>query len=152
MKKKPVSAKIVSEYILSLSEPEVGDIISNLKLQKLLYYCQGFHLAIYKKPLFEDRIEHWTYGPVVPNVYHEFKKYGDAHIPIPKGSDFSVLSKDQKELIDDVYDDYGQFSAWKLRDMTHQEPPWNKTKDNEEISHEQLSSYFITCVEDNDNG
>ena len=45
-----------------------GELVSNLKLQKLLYYVQGFHLAVFGEPLFEEEIEAWMYGPVVPSV------------------------------------------------------------------------------------
>ena len=58
------AANDIARYILTLSTPEVGDIISNLKLQKLLYYVQGFHLAIENEPLFMEDIQAWQYGPV----------------------------------------------------------------------------------------
>jgi len=53
-----------------------SDFISNLKLQKLLYYAQGIHLALYGKPLFNDPIEAWQYGPVVDSVYQTYKTNG----------------------------------------------------------------------------
>jgi uncharacterized phage-associated protein len=52
-------------HFLKLSQPDIGDVISNLKLQKLLYYAQGFYLAIYGKALFEEDIVAWEHGPVV---------------------------------------------------------------------------------------
>ena len=59
----------IANYFLSLSDPEIGDGISNLKLQKLCYYAQGFYLAQHDTPLFEDTIEAWQHGPVsVSNV------------------------------------------------------------------------------------
>ena len=145
------SARIISKYILSISKPEVGDIISNLKLQKLLYYCQGFHLALYNEPLFPEVIEKWHYGPAVPEIYSLYKKYKGQAIPSnqwKKLSEFIFLSKDKIDLIGQVYNNYGQFSAWKLVEMTHNETPWKDTKIGEVITHKKLKSYFKTCLED----
>ena len=138
------TAKQIAEYILTLSNPGEGDIISHLKLQKLLYYCQGFHLAIYDRPLFFETIEHWDHGPVVPDLYHEFKIHGSSALPLPTDFDFTQLTEDEKTLIHEIYDAHGQFSAWKLRQMTHQEPPWLNTDTCETISHNLLKEYFIT--------
>src|SRR5271165_1232342 len=66
----------VADVFLKLSQPEAGDTISNLKLQKLLYYVQGYHLAFYGSELFPDPIVAWQYGPVVEGVYHNFKRFG----------------------------------------------------------------------------
>ncbi len=143
-----IEVKVVTNYLLSLSDPEVGDGISNLKLQKLLYYCQGFHLAINGEPLFNDSIEAWEHGPVVPNVYHEYKGFGSDNIPISEGADLSLVisHSEVKEVVDEVYNVYGQFSAWKLRDMTHNEPPWSETPRGEVISHGKLKNYFSTMI------
>jgi uncharacterized phage-associated protein len=136
----------VANYILSLSEPEAGDEISNLKLQKLLYYVQGFSLVLLKKPMFEESIQHWEHGPVVPEAYHAFKNYGSSGIPVPGDFDPDCLSQDCRKLINDVYSAYGQFSAWKLRQMTHEESPWLRTESGEVISHALLREYFETQV------
>lgn len=119
-----IRASDAARYFLSLSDEEAGDTISNLKLQKLLYYAQGFHLALFDAPLFGDRIEAWTHGPVVPGIYHDYKAHGSGAIPVP--TDFDPLSVDvqSRELLDEVNEVYGQYSAWKLRNMTHVEPPW----------------------------
>lgn len=142
----PVSAKVVAEYIISLANPEEGEIISHLKLQKLLYYCQGFHLAIHGAPLFKEKIYNWVHGPVVKEIYHEYKKFGsDALKPITDG-DFSELSEPQKATIKEVYDVYGQFSAWKLRQMTHAEEPWCTTQTDQEITLDMLRNFFLKQV------
>ncbi|MGA8142178.1 MAG: type II toxin-antitoxin system antitoxin SocA domain-containing protein, partial [Desulfobaccales bacterium] len=76
-----ISCVDVAKYFLSLTDEESGELISNLKLQKLVYYAQGFHLVFYDTPLFSERIEAWTYGPVVPDLYHEYKSHGPCSIP-----------------------------------------------------------------------
>jgi len=142
------SVKNVANYILSLSNPDVGDYISNLKLQKLLYYAQGYHLAIFNKPLFEDEIEAWEYGPVVRSMYYAFRESGSSAIEPPSKIDDSEFSDDQKDLLKEVYDVLGQFSALKLMDMTHKEPPWRNTPKNNTISHAELKEYFKTELMD----
>jgi uncharacterized phage-associated protein len=136
----------VAKYLLSMQDDDAGESITTLKLQKLLYYCQGFHLALFDEPLFDDRIEAWDHGPVVPSVYHEFKGYGRETLPIQLFDVDASLTHDQRELIDEVYTVYGQFSAWKLRNMTHDEMPWKKTFEEGQstIRHEDLRAYFST--------
>ncbi len=137
-----LTAKQVADYILSLSDPDEGDIISHLKLQKLLYYAQGFHLAVFNEPLFSEEILAWDHGPVVEALYHEYKSYGARAISLPDHVDFDAFTEDQKELLNEVYTVYGQYSAWKLRAMTHEEPPWAFTPRGTVISHESMKKYF----------
>ena len=68
-----ISAFNVADYFLVQQDEDAGDLISNMKLQKLLYYAQGYFLAIANEPLFHERIYAWTHGPVVPKVYHKYK-------------------------------------------------------------------------------
>lgn len=141
------SASEIAKVILKLSNPDIGDIISNLKLQKLLYYVQGFSLAMYNKPLFKENIIAWNYGPVVAEVYREYKKYGPAALPVD--DDFEVpdsITKEERALIAEVYDVYGQFSALKLMNLTHDEAPWKNTKKQGIISHESMKVYFKSCL------
>lgn len=142
------NAKEISNMFLSLADPEVGDNVSNLKLQKLLYYAQGFHLAMHGEALFDEDIVAWEHGPVVIDIYHLYKEYGAGAIPMPEGFNDECLTAQQKELIKEVWDVYGQFSAWKLRNMTHSERPWIETDKNDVISHEIMKDYFKDFITD----
>ena len=137
----------VAKYFLAQADEEVGDLISNLKLQKLAYYAQGFHLALYGEPLFQEAIEAWPHGPVVPELYHAYKKYKSGAIPSPTDVDFSKYNENTKEFLNEIYSVFGQFSAWKLRNMTHEEPPWvEASKNSDIISHDSLQKYFSTQI------
>lgn len=139
----------VAKYFLAMSSDESGDLISNLKLQKLAYYAQGFSLALLGRPLFEERIEAWMHGPVVPELYHAYKDYGSGAIPHPAEFDHNVLAKEERELLDEVYQVYGQYSAWRLRELTHDEAPWRESYregGNREISHAAMTRFFQTQV------
>jgi uncharacterized phage-associated protein len=145
-----MDALITANYFLALQDADAGDLISNLKLQKLLYYAQGLYLASTGQPLFEDSIQAWMHGPVVPTVYHSFKSFGAKPLPVPKGFDPMVISAKQRGFLDEVYRIYGQFSAWKLRSMTHDEPPYrdaaSKKRPIKIISHASMKDYFRQFV------
>ena len=136
----------IANAFLALSEPDKGDIISNLKLQKLLYYAQGYYLALYEERLFNEDLYAWQYGPVVQEIYHEFKGYGSGAIDVPSDFDFASLSEKELELINDVNSLYGQYSAVKLMEMTHNEAPWQNTALNQVISDKLLRDYFVNYV------
>ena len=148
-------ASDVAKYFLLLAasgEEDAGEAMTHLKLQKLVYYAQGFHLALFPgRPLFDEPIEAWLHGPVINSMYRQYGHYN--FNPIPPDPAFdpdAALNGEQKQLLNDVWNAYGQFSAWKLRDMTHQEPPWAGAyvaNRNEVISHESLREYFATQIE-----
>ncbi len=121
-----------------------GELITNLKLQKLLYYQQGFHLAVFGTPLFEESIEAWAYGPVVPQVYQIYKKYGNQGLKF-KGEPISLEEKEE-DLFNEVMNVYGSYSAIGLMNMTHSETPWKTTEIGSQsiIPHEKMQHYFKT--------
>ncbi len=137
----------VAEYFLSLVNEDVGEGITNMKMQKLLYYAQGYSLALFGMPLFNEAIEAWQYGPVVPELYHAYKQFGNTPLPQPHRETVNLFTQPEQELLNQIYYEYGQFSAWRLSDMTHQETPWRSTPINGIISHEILKSYFQTQLE-----
>lgn len=140
----------VADYFLSRCDEESGDTISNLKLQKLVYYAQGFSLALLGEPLFENKIEAWMHGPVVPDLYQKYKSFGNSALPPPDSFDAEKLSEGQLGLLEEVWDVFGQFSAWKLRNMTHEESPWKSNYIDGvggfEISFDDMAEYFATRV------
>ena len=143
------TAKDVANYFLSKTREEIGDNITHLKLQKLVYYAQGFHLAVYKTPLFDEPIEAWDHGPVVPALYKEYRVYGLSPIPGTVEAEAVLpFTEEQLALLDDVYEVYGQFSAWKLRALTHSEPTWEKAYPNGIITHQAMEKFFKTQIDD----
>ena len=144
---KTYSAELIADFFRSLTDADVGDLISNLKLQKLCYYAAGVMAAARNSddsPLFAEPIKAWQHGPVVPVLYHKFKEYGSAGIPPIENYDFSELEKRDVVVLNDVYNFYGQYSAWKLRNMTHEEAPWLEAygKPDDTISTASLREFF----------
>ena len=126
-----------------------GELMSNMKLQKMLYYEQGFHLAVFGTPLFEENIEAWMYGPVVPAVYEVYKDYGYNGIDPGKVEEVS-LSDRKQALFDEVYKVYGAYSAIGLMNMTHRESPWANTPAGvgSVISRDKMVEFFRTRIND----
>lgn len=136
----------IAKKIVCKTDVEHGDTLSNLKLQKLLYYTQGYHLASFNSPFFDERIEAWTYGPVVPVAFQEFRKYGNRAINPANYTDELELTDEQQQLFDRVYHQYNRYSASALMKMTHTEGPWKRHKIGEEITNEELRTFFLTQI------
>jgi uncharacterized phage-associated protein len=137
----------VAQCFLYLDDSNDGDGVSNLKLQKLAYYAQGFHSAIFDSPLFSEEISAWTHGPVIETLYHQYKCHGSNHIPVEQAFDKDSLTKDEFELIEEVFEVFGQYSAWKLRNMTHEEAPWLEHEAEAGIIPKQsITEYFKTRI------
>ena len=114
----------------SLDDEEFDyDPITNMKLQKLVYYAQGACLAILDKPLFNETLEAWKYGPVSSKLYQHYKSYKNN--PINEQIDIQYLNKSfsptEINVLNLVYNKFSIYTAFKLKDMSHQDAAW---KDN----------------------
>ncbi|WP_312637385.1 type II toxin-antitoxin system antitoxin SocA domain-containing protein [Oscillibacter sp.] len=140
------TASDVAKWFLAHNRSVMDDgdseYISNLKIQKLLYYAQGTFLAINDRPLFKDDIVAWKHGPVVESVYREYAYNGSNGIVFDEDFDFNSFAKEENELLTQVYDVFGQYSAWKLRNMTHEETPWIETQQSCVIAKDAITDYF----------
>ena len=146
------TAKQVSHIFLYWAYRE-GDLITNLKLQKLLYYAQGWYIANFKsKILFDDEIEAWQYGPVVPEVYREFKKYKGRPIEYePSKEEESVFSDKDKNYLKEFYEVFIEVSANRMVNSTHNEPPWKDSYEKEErntINIEDMRKFFKSKIDE----
>jgi uncharacterized phage-associated protein len=147
-KKELYSATNVAKYFIYLSSQAfVGDNkeregITNLKLQKILYFAQAYYLAKFDKPLFNNTIEAWEYGPVVPDVYRKFKDYGGN--PIISEKDESSLSEKDKGILKEVWETFGGYSASRLVDISHAHTPWKDAYASKDktISNKSLGEYY----------
>lgn len=139
-------ASEVAEWFLARNNIDFlegsADMITNLKLQKLLYYAQGCTLALTNYPLFKEDILAWTHGPVVREVYDIYKRYGAEGITF-YGYYKNVFDDDHEDILEQVYQTFGIYSAWGLRNMTHNEAPWKNTQINCVINKELIKSYFL---------
>ena len=130
-----------NEYIRDFENEDTDDI-TNMKLQKLLFYAQSDFLAIKGVPLFNNNILAWEHGPVIPEIYDKFKINGNKGITEYNENDLKDISKDDVNLLIDVYNLFGEYSAWGLRNLTHSENPWKTTKRNDVIAIDKMANTF----------
>ncbi len=131
---------------------EMREPISNLKLQKLLYYEQGYHLAYFGTPLFKEEIEAWQYGPVVPNVYENYKMFEDNAIVINFTEQIEEIQDPVAfALFKEVFNVYNRYTANGLVQLTHNETPWLSVYPPERgkiIPQTTMLSFFKTKLRD----
>jgi uncharacterized phage-associated protein len=88
----------LANFILSLDQSEEADI-TPIKLQKLLYFAHGFHLAVFGAPLIGENFEAWKHGPVVKDIYETFSTFGKKHIKYDGSPNLSIDGKNNYEVI-----------------------------------------------------
>jgi uncharacterized phage-associated protein len=144
------SLKAVANFFLDKAE-EAGDALTPLKLQKLVYFAHGWHLAILNRPLIEEPIQAWQYGPVIEALYHEFKECGNGPIHFRLNSPFSwgerprVEDPETLELVNKVWDIYKRYTAVELSAMTHAtDGPWNSVWGKGATRHAVIPNSLIT--------
>jgi uncharacterized phage-associated protein len=113
------SAHTVAKFIVQKSE---ASTISNLKLQKLLYYVQGWHLGIHGSPVFTDEIQAWIHGPVVPAIFQTYRNFKWTPITVD-ATPANVDAPTSKHILA-VLDAYGKLTAAQLESLSHRESPW----------------------------
>ena len=115
----------VADYFIAFAN-ETGDQLTNLKLQKLVYYAQAWYLANKGEPLFNEEFEAWVHGPVLPQLYRQYKSNGFK--PIQRELSLTEVSNrfdpDTLQLLEAVAQVYMQYGAYQMELMTHQEEPW----------------------------
>lgn len=110
----------IANYFIWLAN-ETGSFVSNLKLQKLVYYAQAWHIALYDHPLFEEDFQAWVHGPVIPSLYQKYKFFGWQ----PISEDVAPnLPENVVQFLDEVAEEYFACDAYELEQMTHAEDPW----------------------------
>lgn len=166
-------ALFVANYIIEYSN-EKGYKINNLKLQKLLYFLNARSLVENNCSIFPELMQKWKYGPVVAEVYHEYKKFGAFDIesndivkqklnidyktntgsfPTISFEDYDSNNLDQceKKLIEDTVDSLSEYEPFELVDITHTHPMWREDEDrinqgekNISYDNEKVLNYFLT--------
>jgi len=129
----------VANYFLDLAKSKNG--IDPMKLQKLIYFAHGWNLALYHKPLINEDVQAWEYGPVVQSVYHEFKKFGSDRIS-ELATDFDydknelftpripLTDQGTVALLNKIWEIYGDYSGIQLSHLTHApDSAWSKARD-----------------------
>ena len=139
-------ASLIAKWIINKIHPEP------LKLQKLLYLAQGYNYAFYDRPLFNDDLEGWVHGPVVPSVYRLYNEF--KYNPISLSYEIEELEKDALDVLNYVIDKYSKYDSKYLEELTHNQDPWIYSRDgldpdersDKTITKESIANYFINDV------
>ena len=133
----------IARYII-YHETQSGRYVNNLRLQKLLYFVQAKYLVEKEKPLFEERMEAWNFGPVVPKVYREYSYYGLNHIFCYDETDDFLIDSDTKKIINSMLDSCSEYATSTLVDIIHGQEPWIHAhkSDDRVITPLAIYSYF----------
>lgn len=158
----PYSASSIANYFIDKAN-SAGEKLTPMKLQKLVYYAMGWYAGYTGKPLIDEAVEAWQYGPVFPSLYQEFRRFGAGAVAaratefnddfevveVPTPDDASVRS-----FLDNVWNSYSRYPAIKLSEMTHASgSPWDITWQgaqgvrNKDIPFELIEHHFAQAVE-----
>lgn len=121
-------ATYIANFFVDMARYDDNDTITNMRINKLLYYAQAWSLVRNKKPLFDEDFEAWDYGPVVPSVYKKYKRFKKNNIDV-LDKDYSVndISENDLDALLGSYSYFNQFSTSKLVNATHRKgSPWSK--------------------------
>lgn len=116
------NAIVVASHLLWI-EGQSGKQITPMQLLKLVYISHGWMLGLYDDPLFSDDVEAWLYGPVIRDVYDEYKKFGGGQIGT--SGTCEKLNPYANNIITQVANVYGKYDGWQLSRLTHKPgSPW----------------------------
>ncbi|HEY9600247.1 MAG TPA: type II toxin-antitoxin system antitoxin SocA domain-containing protein [Allocoleopsis sp.] len=115
-------------FIVRAYEDGIEAEMTNMKVQKLLYYAQSLHLALYDEPLFDEEIQAWRYSPVCPPAYRFYSEFEAKQLPIPSKEFLLEIPDRNRELLEEIWGYFGGYHAYRLSDMTHFEFPWKKAR------------------------
>lgn len=119
-------------------------VLTNLRLQKILYFIQLLFLITTGQPCFKNRMEAWDLGPVVPDAYHYYKKYGAGKIPGDLESEPDDIESRDRILIDFILEKLSKYSTYQLVQITHEQAPWHDcyvAYNSNEISLKKLKEF-----------
>jgi uncharacterized phage-associated protein len=115
------NAKNVARWFINRADRSAGEAITQLKVQKLVFYSDAWHLAYFDRQLIPESFQAWAHGPVVTALYAKYRASSWDSLPVEKGP---LPVSGTQEFLESIYEAYGQFSAKKLEAMTHNELPW----------------------------
>lgn len=146
------TAREIAATLIELCKERKINDVSNLKLQKLLYYAQAWRLVFEDEPLFNDSCEAWVHGPVVARVFGEYKS--NRWAPIDQALGSSIQDPDVREHLNNVLEAYGNFGPTQLERLTHAETPWIKARmglppdvpSRNPISMKSMKEYYSSLV------
>ena len=151
MRRRKITIFDVANFFLKIVDRDSGSTITPLKLQKILYYAQGYYLAKFDKPLFNEDFQAWAHGPANPAIYDKYKDYRFESIDEPE-EELYDFDEDTSLFLAHIWDAFGIYDGKYLEELTHSEFPWIKARKGYEpgqkcevvIKKEDMKEFFKT--------
>ena len=137
----------VADFFVEMGKCDENDTVTNLRINKLIYFAQALCLAEFNKALFDDEVHAWKLGPVVPCIYQKYRSFGKDNIAdTSDGFDMERFTSDELDILMFVYRYYGKFSTTELVNISHKDgSPWDriyKEDTDSIISKEDMKAYY----------
>lgn len=119
-----VKAKVLAKYLVKAYEEFTDSSFDNseLRLHKLMYFAQRESLAVFGEPIIDEDFEGWVHGPVLPELRSFFKEQNQDDY------DDSQIAEREKYIVANILDQYAKYAPWTLRDLTHKEISWKRSR------------------------
>lgn len=138
------SALTIAQYIIK-HELDANRPVTNLRLQKLLYFVQGNFYTLFNQECFYDKIEAWDYGPTIPSVYFKYSIFGSCTIFDFQKEDIEKISNYHKKYISLILNINSRYSTQDLVKISKNQKPWINAylpTFSREITKESIKNYF----------
>jgi len=143
----------IADFFLKIVDRESEETLTPLKLQKILYYAQGYFLAINDDELFPDDFQAWAHGPVNVDIYEKYKDYSYQNIPEPE-NEIKDFSPELVDFLNDIWATFGIYDGKYLEEQTHKEDPWIIARNglepgarcNKIITKKSMQEYFKKVI------
>ena len=143
----------IANYFLNIKHKDSH--LTLMQILKLSYIAHGFTLALLDKPLSEESVEAWRFGPVFPSIYRAFRENGSPmRITKPIDGYSGNFENVEKEIMQSVFDLYGKMDAWELSELTHEKnTPWyvvfkDNSDDGEIIKDAKIKEHYKKLMKD----
>lgn len=141
--KKNLTIEDVADIFLRIVDRDSGSTLTPLKLQKILYYAQGYYLAMNNVELFKEDFQAWAHGPANPKIYDKYKKYGYNSIDYPNTKSKTIVD-DILKFLYDIWNTFGIFDGKYLEKLTHSEEPWIEARKKAKCQDGESCTEIIT--------
>ena len=138
----------VARFFIKLGQEQAennsGDLVTNLRLQKMLYFAQGWYMARYGKTLFDAEFQAWEFGPVVPAIYHKYKVNGSTGISDHEELSEGVFTEEEMALLIEAASEFDNYATSKLVEKSHSTTPWLNARSGRGnvIRNDDILAYF----------
>lgn len=145
------SARSVADFLLERAE-EQGKRLTPMQVIKLVYLCHGWMLALYDRPLIDEKVQAWQYGPVIKTLYDAVRMFKSSPVHGPLSVGGEEFDPEEISIMDQVLNLYGQFSGTQLSALTHAPGTpwsiiWNDMGRNSVIPNQVIASHFKYLAE-----